>query len=200
MFLVNRRGDEKCRSPANITRRRHVTIVSHNLRCCLSLSFFLFFAEHDSDPDRRGLTNTVLYIGAQIYAYYPTFWLHRPWRGGARPSSCLPSYLFFFFRSPRPSSSFRPLLLFLDQSLVNCLAVCLRANFSFRIKLHTVYPACPFFALVFVFPLPLLLSSPTFPYEIIIIRTAYEGCNARNSIAPDRLVSDRADENLIHSD
>lgn len=136
-------------------------------------------SQHDS---RRGLTNTLLYIGAQIYAYYPTFWLHRLWRGVPVPLLVpLLSLLLFFSHSPRPSpsSSFWPLLLFLDRSLVNRLSsLSPWANFSFRIKLHILYiPLVPSY-LCF---LTLLLPLPDFPYEIIIILFACGECNAGNA-------------------
>lgn len=44
--------------------------------------------------DRRGLTNTVLC--AEICTYYPTFWLHCPWRSILFPSRT-PSFFFTFF-------------------------------------------------------------------------------------------------------
>lgn len=119
----------------------------------LSVSRFLSFATR-LGPDRRGLVYRCADIRVLFYVLAAS-----PMARSTRPSSWLFSLLLFFFHSPRPSSSFsfRPHLLFLDRPLVNCLgSPSLRANFSFRIKLHTVYPACPLLTLVFllsVFPL-----------------------------------------------
>lgn len=154
----------------------------------LSVSHFLFFATR-LDPDRRRLVYRCADIRVLSYVLAAL-----PMARSTRPSSWLLSLLLFFFHSPRPSSlsSFRPHLLYLDRPLVNRLgSPSLRANFSFRIKLHTVYPAYPCFLTLFL--------SLYYLDEIIIIRTAYEECNARNTIVSDLdpFTRDRVNENCI---
>lgn len=115
-------------------------------------------------------------------------------------SSCLLSLLLFFSHSPRPSpsSSFRPLLLFLDRPLVNHLgSPSPRANFSFRIKLHTVYArSCPLFTLVFLRSLsPVPLAD--FPLRNYHYSTRVRRMQCRKRAAATRL-GDRSNGNFVY--
>lgn len=107
-------------------------VASFFLLCCTFL-------------DRWGLTNTVLYTDAQIYTYYPTFWLHCPWRNiPFLPALYISSFSFFFLLL-----SLISVLLLLAASLLvhvvpwptSCQPPQLSTasgNFSFRIKLHGI--------------------------------------------------------------
>lgn len=106
--------------------------------------------------DRRGLTNTVLY--AEIYTYYPTFWLHCPWRSIPFLPRTPSSSLFFLLLSSLVS------VLLLDASLVHVVPwptscqpsqlASAPGNFSFRIKLRGISRLPSLLFLVFL-PFPL---------------------------------------------
>lgn len=102
--------------------------------CCLFSFSFLY------DSWSRAKQHD--FLCAEIYTYYPTFWLHCPWRSILFPPYIF--FLFFFLLLPLPGS----VLLFLAASPVHVVPwptscqpsqlASAPGNFSFRIKLHDI--------------------------------------------------------------
>lgn len=91
------------------------------LLLCIFYVVSSFFLSYDSRSLRA---NQYGFVCAEIYTYYPTFWLHCPWRSTPFP----PVHFFFLFFSYSPYLFlffFWPSLLymlFLDRPLVNRLS------------------------------------------------------------------------------